>query len=169
MNASPENHRNYQADVYFALATIIQAIILTGLGNEIIQIIKRPIRGELVWVVITGIQSILICVSFWFYFVRDYFFGFRMIQLNAKNHFVLALTFFLTGLMQYIAFHFLNEPRKWLLFILISIAFVFLNSLYISASVSVLYEPDIKPILDESHGSKIPLILFVSLIIILVI
>ena len=169
MDFSPENKRTYQADVYFSLATVIQAIILTGLGNEIIQFVKNPTIEDLVWVGITSTQSLLICVSFWFHFVRDYFFGFRIIILNAKDHFVLALTFFSTGLMQYIAFHFLNDPRKWLTFILISIGIVFLNSIYISTSVIVLDETEIKKVIDESHGSKFTLLLFIILIIILLV
>ena len=152
MNNLLNVRRDYQADIYFALATIIQAIILTALGTELVVLIKAPIVEDMPWIIITGLQSLIICVSFWYHFVRDYFFGFRMIELNAINHLILAFTFFLIGLLQFMAFQFLDEPRIWYLLILVSIGCVFINSWYMTKFVKMEDNPIEK---NEAEGVEI--------------
>ena len=161
MNNLLNVRRDYQADIYFALATIIQAIILTALGTELVVLIKAPIVEDMPWIIITGLQSLIICVSFWYHFVRDYFFGFRMIELNAINHLILAFTFFLIGLLQFMAFQFLDEPRIWYLLILVSIGCVFINSWYMTKFVKMEDNPIEK---NEAEGVEISKLTGVSYI-----
>jgi hypothetical protein len=132
MKKITDERSSFQADIYFALATIVQAIILTALGNELVKVIKEPHSFDLPWIIITGLQSLVICVSFWYHFVRDFIFGFRMMKMNARDHFVLAFTYFLIGLTQYVAFQFLDDLRVWYSLVLLSIGCVFINSWYVS-------------------------------------
>jgi hypothetical protein len=78
-----EVRRGYQAEVYLALATVVQAITLTAVGSDIVLALKELQFPDLLWVFSTGFLSLLLCISFWYIFVRDYFFGFRVLPLSA--------------------------------------------------------------------------------------
>jgi hypothetical protein len=83
-----------------------------------------------IWIFITGIQSLLICVTFWYAFVMAYFSGFRTSILTASNHFVLASTYFVIGLLQLIAIQFLADPRLWLTLVLMLLAAALFSAWY---------------------------------------
>jgi hypothetical protein len=136
--------RDYQAEVYLALGTILQAISLTALGVEVAGAVKHMSAPDLYWSLATGLLSLALCFTFWYIFVRDFFFGFRVITLNAANHFVLAAAIFTVGFLQFIAFQFLSDPRLWLTLVLLSIAVVFANSWYISHKVELIDQEEIR-------------------------
>lgn len=158
---SQEAKRGYQAEVYLALATILQAITMTALGNEIAAAIKELEYPELLWVFATGLLSLVLCITFWYIFVRDYFFGYRVISLTATNHLMLASAIFSIGFLQFIAFQFLGEPRLWLTLVLLSLGVVFLNSWYISHHI-VFDRDDIRQAIHYDPGSRLLNIMFLA-------
>jgi hypothetical protein len=160
MNHSPKTNRSYQAEVYLALATIVQAITLTALGSEIVISIKNLAFPDLFWVFATGLLSLFISISFWYIFMRDYFFGFRVVILTPQNHLFLASAIFLMGFFQFIAFHFLSDPRLWLTLVLLTIVVVFVNSWYMGGYVKLLEREDIQQALHYDPGSKLFFVLF---------
>lgn len=160
MQDLPAEKRNYQAEVYLALATVIQAITLTALGAEAGAALKNlPFPGS-IWVLLTGLLSLNLCISFWYIFVRDFFFGFRVVNLTAVNHLVLASVIFLTGLLQYIAFQFLTEPRLWLTLVLLSIAVVLLNTWYASRNLAIIAQAGVQEAFHYDPGYKVFALLF---------
>jgi hypothetical protein len=160
-----EVRRGYQAEVYLALATVVQAITLTAVGSDIVLAIKELPFPELLWVFTTGFLSLLLCISFWYIFVRDYFFGFRVVPLSASNHFFLAAVIFSIGFLQYIAFQFLQDPRVWLTLVLLSIGIVFLNSWYISRSILKTASEDIRVALNYDPGWRAFTILYMAAVV----
>jgi hypothetical protein len=137
MKDLPVEKRNLQADVYLALATVIQAITLTGLGTEVVSILKDPQKPVTIWVILTGLLSLQFCISFWFLFVRDYFFGYRLINLTAQNHMVAASFIFILGFLQFIAFQFLADPRLWLTLVLAGVWLVLLHAWYTTGNIKI--------------------------------
>jgi hypothetical protein len=160
-----EERRGYQAEVYLALATVVQAITLTAVGSDIVLALKELQFPDLLWVFITGFLSLLLCISFWYIFVRDYFFGFRVVPLSASNHFFLAAVIFSIGFLQYIAFQFLQDPRVWLTLVLLSIGIVFLNSWYISRSILKTASEDIRVALNYDPGWRAFTILYMAAVV----
>jgi hypothetical protein len=160
-----EERRGYQAEVYLALATVVQAITLTAVGSDIVLAIQELPFPDLLWVFLTGFLSLLLCISFWYIFVRDYFFGFRVVPLSASNHFFLATVIFSIGFLQYIAFQFLQDPRVWLTLVLLSIGIVFLNSWYISHSILKTASEDIRVALDYDPGWRAFTILYMAAVV----
>jgi protein-S-isoprenylcysteine O-methyltransferase Ste14 len=154
MNTSPAPHRSYQAEVYLALATIVQAITLTALGSEVVTAIKTLQPPEILWVFATGLLSLYISISFWYIFMRDYFFGFRVLILTPQNHLALAAAIFIMGFLQFIAFHFLAQPRLWLTLVLLTILVMFINSWYMSSSVRLVDREDIRQAVNYDPGAK---------------
>lgn len=150
---SQEVKRGYQAEVYLALATILQAITLTALGNEIGAAIQELVYPEILWVYATGLLSLVLCITFWYIFVRDYFFGYRVVHLTAMNHLMLASAIFSIGFLQFIAFQFLEDPRLWLTLVLLSLGVVFVNSWYISHHITFDRE-DIREAVHYDPGSR---------------
>jgi hypothetical protein len=138
MKDLPETKRGYQAEVYLALATVIQAITLAALGNEIVATLKDPQLPDSIWVIFTGLLSLQLCISFWYLLVRDFFFGYRVINLTAKNHLVVASSIFILGLLQFIAFQFLADPRLWLTLVLMGMGVVLLNAWYTSHNIEII-------------------------------
>lgn len=159
MQDLPEIKRNYQADVYLALATVIQGLTLTALGDEVVAALKNPQAPVTIWFVITGLLSLQLSISFWYLFVRDYFFGFRVINLTAQNHAVVASFIFVLGLLQFIAFQFLADPRLWLTFVLMGIGLVLLNAWYTIGSVEVIHVEGAQEALQLDRGSTVFIIL----------
>ena len=162
---SLEVRKGYQAEVYLALATVVQAITLTALGSDIVLALKVLPFPDLLWVFFTGFLSLLLCISFWYIFVRDYFFGFRVVPLSASNHFFLAAAIFSIGFLQYIAFQFLQDPRVWLTLVLLSIGIVFLNSWYISHSILKAASEDIRVVLTYDPGWRAFTILYMAAVV----
>jgi hypothetical protein len=162
MRDIPEAKRDYQAEVYLALATVVQGLTLTAVGSEIVAAIKAPQYPGILWVFFTGLLSLLVCISFWYIFVRDYFFGFRVIHLTAVNHFFLASAIFTIGFLQFIAFQFLGDSRVWLTLVLLSIAVVFINSWYISHSIETIPREDIREAITYDPGSRVFAILYLA-------
>jgi hypothetical protein len=160
-----EVRRGYQAEVYLALATVVQAITLTAVGSDIVLALKELQLPDLLWVFTTGFLSLLLCISFWYIFVRDYFFGFRVLPLSALNHFFLATVIFSIGFLQFIAFQFLQDPRLWLTLVLLSIGIVFLNSWYISHSILKTASEDIREAVTYDPGSRLFSILFLAAVV----
>jgi hypothetical protein len=160
MDTLPKTNRSYQAEVYLALATIVQAITLTALGSEIVTAIKTLGFPALIWVFATGLLSLFISISFWYVFMRDYFFGFRVITLSPQNHLFLASAIFMMGFLQFIAFHFLADPRLWATLVLLTILVVFVNSWYMSRHVKILEREDIQQAVHYDPGDRMFLILY---------
>lgn len=155
MNDLNETKRNYQAEVYLALATVIQAITLTSLGNEVVALLRNPQTDVSLWTVLTGLLSLQICISFWYLFVRDYFFGYRIINLTAKNHMVIASFIFILGFLQFIAFQFLTDPRLWLTLVLMGIGLVLLNAWYTTGNIEVIDVKEAKEAMQFERGSTV--------------
>jgi hypothetical protein len=148
-----DEKRGYQAEVYLALATIIQAITLTALGTEVGRAIREMAYPELLWSFVTGLLSLALCITFWYVFVRDYFFGYRAIDLTAMNHLMIASAIFTIGFLQFIAFQFLEDPRLWLTLVLLSLGVVFVNSWYITNHVTF-ERDDIQEAIHYDPGSR---------------
>jgi hypothetical protein len=156
--------RGYQAEVYLALATILQGLTLTALGSEIVSTIRELEYPGILWVLATGLLSLMLCITFWYIFVRDYFFGYRAISLTAMNHLMLASAIFSIGFLQFIAFQFLEEPRFWLTLVLLSICVVFINSWYISRHI-VFDREDVREAIHYLPGSRIFTVLFLAAVV----
>jgi hypothetical protein len=112
MNRS--DYGDYQANVHFALATIIQGITIALLGVAfagLIQSVNWPQTGFLL---LTSLQSLALAISFWYAFVMAYFHLFRVLRMTAVDHLVLSYVYFSIGLMQIVGFQFLENPRVWL-------------------------------------------------------
>lgn len=154
-----ETKRNYQADVYLALATVIQGLTLTALGDEVVAALKNPQSPVTIWFIITGLLSLQLSISFWYLFVRDYFFGFRVINLTAQNHAVVASFIFVLGFLQFIAFQFLGDPRLWLTLVLVGIGMVLLNAWYQTGSVEIINVEGVQEALQLDRGSIVFIIL----------
>jgi hypothetical protein len=151
--------RNFQAEVYLALATIIQAITVTALGNELVISIKNPQYPDLYWGFATGVLSLIICITVWFLFIRDYFYGYRLVIMTAKNHLVFASAIFILGFFQFIAFQFLTQPRLWLTLVIAGVLVVFLNSIYMSRAVTFIPKESAKQVVELEMGSNLFLIM----------
>lgn len=153
MNDLPEVKRNYQAEVHFALGAVIQGVTVAALGNELAGALKElPFPGAL-WVFATGVQSLLLCIAFWYTFMNNYFFGFRVINLTAKTHFLFATLYLILGLQQHIAIQFLGAPRLWMTLYVLLIATMLAGS-WVSSHVTVVDQPGTRQAFDYDPGSK---------------
>jgi len=159
MNDQQALKSTYQAEVYLALATIIQAITVTALGNELVVTIKNPQFPDLYWAFVTGLLSLLICITVWYLFIRDYFYGYRLVVMTAKNHLVFASAIFLLGFFQFIAFQFLTQPRLWLTLVIVGVLIVFLNSIYMSRAVTFVPKESAKEVVEVEMSSNLFLIM----------
>lgn len=148
-----EVKRNYQAEVHFALGAVIQGITVAALGGELASAIRQlPFPGA-VWLFVTGLQSLLLCIAFWYTFMNNYFFGFRVINLTAKTHFMFASLYLVLGLQQLIAIQFLDVPRLWMTFYVLLIATTLANS-WTSTHVTVIANKEVQQALAYDPGSK---------------
>jgi hypothetical protein len=167
MQDLPEFKRNYQAEVHFALGAVIQGITVAALGNELAAALRElPFPGA-IWVFVTGLQSLILCIAFWYTFMNNYFFGFRVINLTARTHFLFAALYLVLGLQQLIAIQFLDVPRLWMTFYVLLIATTLANS-WTSAHVKVVDRSAVRQALAYDPGSKSFLITFVLALVCLI-
>lgn len=147
----PERERNYQAHVHFALGGIIQGLMLAALAGELATALRDFTYPGTIWILVTALQSLLLCILFWYRFMDNFMFGFRVINLSAKAHFLFAAHHLVLGLLQFLAIRFLYDSRLWLtlyaLLILTTQGFSFYsNHLKIikaeGAEATLTYEPD---------------------------
>ena len=155
----PEREVNYQAEVHFALGTIIQGVTVAALGDEVATALRSlPFEGA-PWVFLTGVQSLLLCILFWFTFVDHFFFGFRVIRLKAQTHFMFAVFYLILGLLQLIAIRFLDIPRLWMTVYLLLIATTSIGS-WLLSRVTLLHEEGARSALEYNPGSKVFVLTF---------
>jgi hypothetical protein len=122
MDTSTDKQREYQAEVHFALGTIIQGVTLAALGNEVAGMMRDVSLSEAGWIIATAVQSLFLCILFWYRFMDNYHSGFRMMRMTAGTHFMIAVLHILLGLQQLVAIHFLDTPRLWLTLYVLLIA-----------------------------------------------
>jgi hypothetical protein len=91
--------------------------------------------------------------------MNNYIFGFRVINLSAKTHFVYAALYLVLGLQQLIAIQFLDVPRIWLTFYVLLIATTLVGS-SITAHVTIIDKKEVQQALNYDPGSKAFLIAF---------
>lgn len=153
MRELPETRRDYQAEVYFALGAVIQGITVAALGDQLAAALRAlPFNGA-TWVFVAGLQSLLLCIVFWYNFMDNYFFGFRVINLDAKAHFVGATLYLVLGLQQFIAIQFLDQPRMWLTLYVLLLATTLVGS-WLSSRVQVVDEEGVREALHYDPGSR---------------
>jgi hypothetical protein len=153
MDDLPEFKRDYQAEVHFALGAVIQGITVAALGNELaVALREMPFPGS-TWLFITGLQSLLLCIAFWYTFMNNYFFGFRVINLNAKAHLFFASLYLVLGLEQLLAIQFLDTPRTWMTFYVLLIATTFASS-WATSHVTTIRQEHVRQALHYDPGSK---------------
>lgn len=153
MQDLPEFKRNYQAEVHFALGAVIQGITVAALGNELAAALREAGSPGAAWVFVTGLQSLLLCIAFWYTFMNNYFFGFRVINLTAKTHFLFAALYLILGLQQLIAIQFLDTPRMWLTFYVLLIATTLAGS-WTTSHVTIINKKGVREALNYDPGSK---------------
>ncbi|MCL4858309.1 MAG: hypothetical protein KJZ93_02835 [Caldilineaceae bacterium] len=153
MKDLPEVKRNFQAEVHFALGAVIQGVTVAALGNELARALRDlPFPGA-IWVFVTGAQSLLLCIAFWYTFMNNYFFGFRVINLTAKTHFLFATLYLILGLQQHIAIQYLGAPRLWMTLYVLLISTVLAGS-WVSSHVTVVDQQGARQAFDYDPGSK---------------
>jgi hypothetical protein len=114
MKDTSSTKRGYQAEVHFTLGAVIQGFTLAALGNEIADALRSlPFPGA-AWAFVAGFQSLLLCIIFWYTFMDNYFFGFRVLNLRALTHFYYAALYLVLGLLQVLAIRFIDAPRTWM-------------------------------------------------------
>ncbi|MFO7584518.1 MAG: hypothetical protein R6W69_07295 [Anaerolineales bacterium] len=153
MQDLPELKRNYQAEVHFALGAVIQGITVAALGSALASALRSLPFPDLLWVFATGLQSLLLCVIFWYTFMNNYFFGFRVINLTAKTHLFFAAFYLVLGLQQLIAIEFLDMPRAWMTFYVLLIVTMFVGS-WVTSHVAVIRKKDVRQALEYDPGSR---------------
>jgi hypothetical protein len=163
----PEVKRNYQAEVHFALGAVIQGITVAALGGQLAQALRElPFPGA-IWVFVTGLQSLLLCIIFWYSFMNNYFFGFRAINLTALTHFLYASLYLVLGLQQLIAIQFLDIPRAWMTLYVLLIATALVGS-KIGSRVTVIKQEGVREVLEYDPASWAFIIVFLLAVILLV-
>lgn len=154
MRDLPEFKRDYQAEVHFALGAVIQGITVAALGDELASALREMPFPSARWVFITGLQSLLLCIAFWYTFMNNYFFGFRVINLNAKTHLIFAALYLILGLQQLIAIQFLDMPRVWFTFYVMLITTMFAGS-WATAHVSIIKKKGARQAMEYNPGSRV--------------
>jgi hypothetical protein len=153
MGDLPEAKRDFQADVHFTLGAVIQGVTVAALGNELAVALRAlPFPGAF-WVFATGMQSLLLCIVFWYSFMHNYQFGFRVINLNAKTHFAFAAFYLILGLQQVIAIQFLDVPRIWLTLYVLMIASAFAGT-WLSSHVPVIDDKEVQEAMKYDPYAK---------------
>jgi hypothetical protein len=168
MKDLPEIKRTYQAEVHFALGAVIQGITVAALGGQLAAALRElPFPGA-IWVFMTALQSMLLVIAFWYTFMNNYFFGFRVINLTAGAHLVYAVLYLVLGLLQLTAIHFLESPRLWLTFYLLLIATTMAGS-WITQHVTVIRRKQIEEALNYDPGARLFLITVLLVLLIVII
>jgi subtilisin family serine protease len=159
MSDLTEGKRSYQAEVHFALGAVIQGVTVAALGSELAGALKNlPLPGAQ-WVFVTGLQSLLVAIAFWYKFMDDYFFGFRVINMTAWAHFQFAAVYLVLGLLQLIAIQFLAAPRSWLTVYVIMIGTTVASS-WITRHITVIANAKVQQALNYDPGSKLFVLTF---------
>jgi hypothetical protein len=153
MKDLPEVKRDYQAEVHFALGAVIQGITVAALGSELASALRSLSFPDILWVFATGLQSLLLCIVFWYTFMNNYFFGFRVINLTAKTHLFFAAFYLVLGLQQLIAIQFLDRPRAWMTFYVLLIVTMFVGS-WATSHVAVIKKKGVKQAIEYDPGSR---------------
>lgn len=153
--------RNYQAEVHFALGAIIQGIIVAALGDEVAGILRTQSLLESIPVFFAAAQSLLICIIFWYRFMDDYFFGFRVIVMTANTHFFFACLYLVLGLQQLVAIRFVDVPRAWMALYVLLIATTVLGSRLLSSRARIIDREGVREALDYDPGSKMFLVTYI--------
>ncbi len=153
MQEPSEGRREFQADVHFALGAVIQGVTVAALGNELAQALRMlPFPGAF-WIFATGLQSLLLCIVFWYSFMHNYHFGFKVLYLNAKTHFAFASFYLILGLQQLIAIQFLDMPRVWMTFYVFLLVTLFAGS-SLARHVPVVESEEVQQTLQYDPLSK---------------
>ncbi len=160
--------RNYQAEVHFALGAVIQGIIVAALGDEVASVLRTQSLLESIPVFFAAAQSLLICIVFWYRFMDDYFFGFRVLVMTANTHFFFACLYLVLGLQQLVAIRFVDAPRAWMTLYVLLIATTVLGSRLVSARAQIINEAGVRAALDYDPGSKMFLATYVASVLCLV-
>jgi len=144
MENSSEHKPDFQADVHFALGAVIQGITVAALGSEFADVLRSlPFPGA-GWAFVTGAQSLLMCILFWYSFISNYYFAFRVIILTAKTHFAIAAHYLVLGLLQLIAIQFLTKPRLWMTF----------HALLVVATLAGSWLSSHVPVIDDDRARR---------------
>lgn len=154
--------RDYQADVHFALGAVIQGITVAALGSELAGILRSAPFPGAGWAFVTAAQSLLMCILFWYSFVSNYFFAFRVIILTAKTHLAIAAHYLILGLLQLMAIQFLAEPRLWMTFYALLVVATLAGS-WMASHVSVIDDDEVREVFEhESDSAAFLITSFVS-------
>jgi hypothetical protein len=160
MNDLSERKRNYQAEVHFALGAVIQGVTVAALGNEVAAALRElPFPGA-GWVFVAAAQSLFLCIIFWYRFMDNYYFGFRVINLTAMAHFLFACLYLVLGILQLMAIGFLDLPRVWMSCYVLLVAATLAGS-WLSSSVTVIKESEVRKAFAYDPGSRAFLVTFV--------
>lgn len=154
MKELPAYKRGYQAEVHFALGAVIQGVTVAALGAEIASAIKAFEFPATLWIIATGLLSFILCLTFWVSFVNNFFFGFRVIALNARMHVLFSAQYLLLGLLQLMAIHFLADPRMWLTFYVLLFLVAFVGSWYLYRNLVVVGDERNRQALEYDPGAK---------------
>lgn len=159
MGDLPEHKRNYQAEVHFALGAVIQGITMAALGYELAVALRTLVFVDAVWVFATGLQSLMLCIIFWYSFMNNYFFGFRVVNLNAKLHFFFAAFYLVLGLQQYIAIQFLDSPRLWMTSYVLLIATTLAAS-WVTSHLPIIEQQKAREVLEYDPYARLLIVCF---------
>lgn len=107
---------HFQADVHFALGTVIQGVTMAALGSELADLLRSGQALENPWIWATAIQSFAICIVFWYSFMDNFYLGFRSIVLSATGHFLIASQYLTLGILQILAIRYIDRPESWFIF-----------------------------------------------------
>ena len=152
MQDLPEVKRDYQAEVHFGLGAVIQGITVAALGGELASALRSLSFPDILWVFATGLQSLLLCIVFWYTFMNNYFYGFRVINLTAKTHLFFASFYLVLGLQQLIAIQFLDMPRAWMTLYVLLLVTMFIGS-WATSHVTVIKKKGVKQAMEYDPGS----------------
>lgn len=153
MQDLPEVKRDYQAEVHFALGAVIQGVTVAALGSEFASALRSLSFPDILWMFATGLQSLLLCIIFWYTFMNNYFFGFRVINLTSKTHLFFATFYLVLGLQQLIAIQFLDMPRAWMTLYVLLIVTMFVGS-WATSHVAVTKKKGVKQAMEYDPGSR---------------
>jgi hypothetical protein len=164
----PVHKRGYQAEVHFGLGAVIQGVTVAALGAEVASAIQEFVFPETLWILGTGLLSFILCLTFWVSFINNYFFGFRVVVLNARMHVLFSAQYLLLGLLQLMAIHFLANPRLWLTFFVLLFLVAILGSLFLYRNMVVIGDENVRKAIEYDPGANIFNGLFVLSLLLLI-
>jgi hypothetical protein len=147
------SRRAFQAKVHFALGTIIQGLTVGALASEVAGFARGSPAAGTGWFLAASTLSLCLCILFWFRFMDNYHFGFRVVAMNARAHLFLAVLHMLLGLQQLVAIGLLDAPRPWF-----TMYVMLVGTMLVGARLSsLLLEPDgddAARALDDEPGAR---------------